>query len=291
MNQETSSFCPNEYFRPTSIREAVELLERYGESAWPIGGGTDLMVEKNPKVRVLVDVTGLDLSYVNSQQNGISIGAATLIADVANAPILRKGPLQMITEAARGLGTPQIRNMATIGGNICRPSPAADMAPPLLALNARIKIVGRDGQKEVPAEQFFVGVNQDALQPGEMVTDILIPFPAEQTGAAFVKKGRVAAGDLSIVSVAVLVTLDHNRKCGEVRIALGAVAPTAMRVHRAEKLLKGENPRKELLERAAAQASEEIRPISDLRASEEYRRVLSRVLVERALSKALGQIG
>ena len=134
-------------------------------------------------------------------------------------------------------------------------------------------------------------MNQDALQPGEMVTEILIPFPRERTGAAFVKKGRVAVGDLSIVSVAALVTLDHNRKCGEVRIALGAVAPTAMRVHRAEKLLKGENPRKELLERAAAQASEEIRPISDLRASEEYRRVLSRVLVERALSKALGQIG
>jgi len=291
MNQETSSFRPNEYFRPTSIRGAVELLERYGESAWPIGGGTDLMVEKNPKVRVLVDVTGLGLSYIHSEESRISIGAATLIADIANAPILRKGPLQMITEAARGLGTPQIRNMATIGGNICRPSPGADMAPPLLALNARIKIVGRDGQKEVPAEHFFIGVNQDALQPGEMVTEILIPFPAERTGAAFIKKGRVAVGDLSIVSVAALVTLDHNRKCGEVRIALGAVAPTAMRVHRAEKLLKGENPRKELLERAAAQASEEIMPISDLRASEEYRRVLSRVLVERALSKALGQIG
>ena len=287
MKQEHSPFCPKEYFHPTSIRETVELLDRYGESAWLIAGGTDLMVEKNPKVRVLVDVTGLGLSYVNSEEIGISIGAATLIADVANAPILQKGPFHMITEAARRLGTPQIRNMATIGGNICRPSPAADMGPPLLALNARIKIVGRDGSKEVSAEQFFVGVNQDALQPGEMVTEILIPFPPERTGTAFLKKGRVAAGDLSIVSVAVLLTLDHNGMCGEVRIALGAVAPVPMRAPKAEKLLKGEIPRKDLLERTAEQASEEIRPISDLRASEEYRRVLSRVLVERALNHAL----
>ena len=287
MKQEHSPFCPKEYFHPTSIRETVELLDRYGESAWLIAGGTDLMVEKNPKVRVLVDVTGLGLSYVNSEEIGISIGAATLIADVANAPILQKGPFQMITEAARSLGTPQIRNMATIGGNICRPSPAADMGPPLLALNARIKIVGRDGSKEVSAEQFFVGVNQDSLQPGEMATEILISFPAERTGAAFVKKGRVAAGDLSIVSVAVLLTLDHNGMCGEVRIALGAVAPVPMRAPKAEKLLKGEIPRKDLLERTAEQASEEIKPISDLRASEEYRRVLSRVLVERALNQAL----
>jgi len=287
VKQEHSPFCPKEYFHPTSIRETVELLDRYGESAWLIAGGTDLMVEKNPKVRVLVDVTGLGLSYVNSEEIGISIGAATLIADVANAPILQKGPFQMITEAARSLGTPQIRNMATIGGNICRPSPAADMGPPLLALNARIKIVGRDGSKEVSAEQFFVGVNQDSLQPGEMATEILISFPAERTGAAFVKKGRVAAGDLSIVSVAVLLTLDHNGMCGEVRIALGAVAPVPMRAPKAEKLLKGEIPRKDLLERTAEQASEEIKPISDLRASEEYRRVLSRVLVERALNQAL----
>ena len=290
MNQETSSFCPNEYFRPTTTREAVELLGRYGESAWPIAGGTDLMVEKNPKVRILVDVTGLGLSYVNSEESGISIGAATLIVDIASSPMLREGPFQMLVDAARSLGTPQIRNMATIGGNICRPSPAADMGPPLLALNARIKIVGRDGSKEVSAEQFFVGVNQDALQPGEMATEILIPFPRERTGTAFVKKGRVAAGDLSIVSVATLLSLDPNGKCGEVRIALGAVAPTAMRVHKAERLLKGETPGKELFERAAEQASEEIKPISDLRASEEYRRVLSRVLVERALYQALRQV-
>jgi CO/xanthine dehydrogenase FAD-binding subunit len=290
MKQETSSFCPKEYFRPTNAKEAVELLERYGESAWLIAGGTDLLVEKSPKVRVLIDVTGLGLSYVKSEKSGISVGAATLIADIGSSPILGKGPLRVLADAARSLGTPQIRNMATIGGNICRPSPAADMGPPLLALNGRIKIVGKDGPKEVSAEQFFVGVKQDILQTGEMVTEILIPFPRERTGTAFIKKGRVAAGDLSIVSVAAFISLDPNGKCREVRIALGAVAPVPMRVSKAEKLLEGEVPKKELLERISKQASDEIKPISDLRASAEYRGILSRVLVERALIQALRQL-
>ena len=290
MNQETHSFCPKEYFRPGTTREAVELLRRFGESAWPIGGGTDLMVEKNPKVRVLVDVTGLGLSYVNSEESGISIGATTLIADIACSLMLQKGPFQILADAARSLGTPQIRNMATLGGNICRASPAADMGPPLIALNAGIKIVGGNDTRVVPAEQFFVGLNRDVLQPGEMVTEIHIPFPQERTGTAFIKKGRVAAGDLSIVSVAVLLNLDPKGRCREVRIALGAVAPVPMRVRKAEQLLGGETPGKELFEKAGEEASQEIKPISDIRASADYRRVLSRVIVERALGQAFRQL-
>jgi CO/xanthine dehydrogenase FAD-binding subunit len=290
MNETFSCFCPREYFKPTAIDESVEILNRYGEAARPIAGGTDLMVEKDPGISVLVDVTGLGLDYVTVRGDGVSIGAAALIAAIADATVLREGSLTIIAEAARGLGTPQIRNMATIGGNICRPSPAADMAPPLLALGAKIKIAGKNGLREVAAEQFFVGVKQDALQPGEIVTEIFVPLPAKRTGAALIKKGRVAVGDLSIVSVAVVLTLGEDGSCCNARIALGAVAPVPMRVAAAEQLLKGQIPGQELLARAAEQASKEIKPITDVRASGDYRRVLSRVLVERALKQALEQV-
>jgi carbon-monoxide dehydrogenase medium subunit len=290
MSDNSKFFRPAKYFKSTSVKEAVKLLARYGDSAWPIAGGTDLMVDKNPRVNVLVDVTGLGLEYITSNQEGLAIGAATTIADIGASPVLRGGPYPILIQAARELGTPQIRNMATIGGNICRPSPGADCAPPLLVLDAVLNVASVNGERQIRIDEFFKGVNEDALQPGEIVTEILLPAFPERTGTAFIKKGRVAVADLSIVSVAVCLILNKNDICEEVRIALGSVAPIPMRVKKAENLLKGKAPKKGLLGTVAEQASEEIKPISDIRASAEYRRTLSRVLVGRALNEALGQI-
>jgi len=283
-------FRPTDYLKPSNIREAVELLARYGNSAFPIAGGTDLLVEKDPKIKVLIDLTDLGLNYIQSSSEGMAIGAATTMSEIGASPALRVGPYLMLAEATQEIGTPQIRNMATLGGNICRPSPAADTAPPLLALEAFVKIAGPNGYRDLEIEQFFKGVNQDALQPGEIVTEIRISNLPKRTGTAFIKKGRVAAGDLSIVSVAVCVSLDHGNLCSKVRIALGAVAPTPLRAREAESLLVGKVPQRNLLTQVAQKVSEEIRPISDLRASAEYRRTLSRVLVERALNEALSRI-
>lgn len=290
MQEPTGSFKPGEYFKPTTIQEAAELLSRFGDVAWPIAGGTDVMVEKNPSIRVLVDVTGLGLTYIAPDDGGISIGAATTIADVAASSLLRRGPYHILSKAAQELGTPQIRNMATLGGNLCRPSPASDCAPPLLVLDARLSAVGTAGKREIPIHHFFRGVNQDALGQGEILTEIRLPFLPERTGTAFLKKGRVAVADLSIVSAAVRVTLNRGEVCGEARIALGSVAPFPMRVKKAEELLSGKGVTKDLLRAVAQLASEEIRPITDLRASAEYRKTLSRVLVEQALQEALDKI-
>lgn len=283
-------FRPTDYLRPRSIREAVELLARYGNSASPIAGGTDLLIEKDPKIKVLVDIAGLGLNYIQSGSEGIAIGAATTMAEIGASPVLREGPCLMLAQAAQQIGTPQIRNMATLGGNICRPSPAADTAPPLLALEAFVKIAGPNGDRDLEIDQFFKGVGQDALQSGEIVTEIRISNLPKRTGTAFIKKGRVAVADLSIVSVAVCVILDHGNLCSKVRISLGAVAATPLRAREAESLLAGKVPRRSLLTQVAQQASGEIRPISDLRASAEYRKTLSRVLVEQALQEALDKI-
>jgi carbon-monoxide dehydrogenase medium subunit len=287
MDQNLNFFRPTEYLRPNNTREAVELLTQYGNVASPIAGGTDLLVKKDPKIKVLVDITSLGLNYIQSGSEGIAIGAGTTMAELGAAPSLRVGPYRMLAQAAQEVGTPQIRNMATLGGNLCRPSPAADTAPPLLALGALVRIAGAKGHRDLEMDQFFKGVNQDALQPGELVTEIRIPSPPERTGTAFIKKGRVTVGDLSIVSAAVCVTLDQEGICSKVRIALGAVAPTPLRAKQAESLLAGKAPQRNRLSQAAQKASEEIRPISDVRASAEYRRTLSRVLVERALDEAL----
>jgi CO/xanthine dehydrogenase FAD-binding subunit len=290
MSRPTGYFQPGEYFKPVTVEEAVGLLSRFGDAAWPIAGGTDVMVEKNASIRVLVDVTGLGLEYIAPDERGISIGAATTIADVAASSLLQRGPYQILSKAAQELGTPQIRNMATLGGNLCRPSPASDCAPPLLVLDARLSVVGTRGKREIPIHQFFRGVNQDALQQGEILTEIRLPSLPERTGTAFLKKGRVAVADLSIVSVAVCVTSNRGEVCGDARIALGSVAPFPTRAKKAEELLRGRAVTKNLLRTVAQQASEEIRPITDLRASAEYRKTLSQVLVEQALQEALDKI-
>jgi CO/xanthine dehydrogenase FAD-binding subunit len=290
MSDHSKFFRPAEYFKPTSVKDAIKLLARYGNAAWPIAGGTDLMVDKNPQVNVLVVITGLGLEYITFNRKGLAIGAATTIADIGASLVLRRGPYYILAKSARELGTPQIRNMTTIGGNICRPSPGADCAPPLLVLDAVLNVASVNGKRQIRIDEFFMGVNEDALQQGEIVTEILLPAFPERTRTAFIKKGRVAAGDLSIVSVAVCLILDKNDICEDVRIALGSVAPIPIRVKKAESLLKGRAPMKGLLNAVADQASEEIKPVSDIRASAEYRRTLSRILLERALSEALGQI-
>ena len=289
MNGGPKAFRPTEYRRAESLDEAVRLLAQAGSAACPIAGGTDLIVEKDPTIQTLVDVTSLGLDFIRLDEKGLVIGAATRIADIGTSSVLG-GPYQILAEAARELGTPQIRNMATLGGNLCRPSPAADMAPPLLVLEAILQVVGVRGERRVRIDEFFKGVKKDGLEPGEILAEIHLPPVQKSVGTAFLKKGRVAAGDLSVVSVAAWVSKESDGRCEEARIALGSVAPVPLRVRKAESLLKGKAPNQELLKRVAEEASGEITPISDIRSSSEYRRTLSRALVERALIRALERV-
>ncbi|MFQ6053231.1 MAG: FAD binding domain-containing protein, partial [Candidatus Bathyarchaeia archaeon] len=182
----------------------------------------------------------------------------------------------------------QIRNMGTIGGNLCNASPAADTAPPLLALDAEARIAGPAGARQVPLEEFFVGPGRTVLGAGEILVEVSVPHLPEGAGASFMKMRRTSV-DIALVNVAAVLKLEGG-VVADCRAALGSVAPTPVRAHRAEDSLKGREPTDEALERAAYIASEEISPITDLRATAEYRRAASRALLRDALTIAKRRI-
>jgi len=289
MNSTKTIFRPSGYFKPTGVAEAIQLLEQHSEDGWFLAGGTDLLVEKDVQVEVLIDITGLGLNYIKSDDQGVKIGAATTFAEIAVSPVLQKGPYNILAQAAQQMGTPQVRNMATIGGNICHAVPSADSAPALLALDAILKATSKAGERSLNITEFFLNVRKDALRKDELLTEIQLPMFPDHTGAAFIKKGRVAVVDLAVVNTAVRLIIDDSNTCHGVRIVLGAVAPVPLRAVKAEEMLEGKEPQGELLEKAAIQAAEEIKPISDVRSSAEYRKTLSRVIVERALVEAVAQ--
>jgi carbon-monoxide dehydrogenase medium subunit len=287
MSEQGNLFRPSEYFRPSTVDEAVGILNRYDGKARILAGGTDLMTEKDPTVEALIDVSQLELDYIRTNGDGMKVGAATTFADIAASPMLSNGPFGVLAEAARQMGTPQIRNMATIGGNICAAVPCADSAPPLLVLGATLGIANPDGVKSVGIGDFFVDARETELSADEMLIEIRLPKLPPRTFTSFIKKGRVAVADLALVNVAVCLTLAEDGACQNVRIALGSVAPIPMRAKEAEAMLEGKQADTKLLEEVAKQASEDIKPISDVRASAEYRSILSRVIVEEAFREAI----
>jgi CO/xanthine dehydrogenase FAD-binding subunit len=289
MNSEQQSFHPNQYVRAKSIAEAVALLADKGSKALIIAGGTDILVDRNPQTEVLIDLMDAGLNFIRSEGSAIQIGAATPISGIEASSLLQQAPYSLLVQAAAVLGTPQIRNMATIGGNICRPSPCADTAPALLALDAVLKISGPAGERSLKVCEFFKNVKRDALDPGEILTTINLPAYSTGTAGAFIKQGRVAAADLALLSAAVRISLDTNYQLRDARIALGSAAPIPMRAREAEKLLLEDRLSPDLIEKAADRASEEIQPIDDLRCSAAHRKTLCRVLVTRALQQALGE--
>lgn len=290
MNKTTKLFRPSEYLQPTDITEASQLLSKYGEKARFIAGGTDILVEKKPQIEVLIDITGLGISYIRSDNQYVRIGATTTFAAIAASPILNKSPYNILAEAARLVGTPQVRNMATIGGNICHAVPSADSAPALLAFDAALDIVGPAVKRSIDIADLFRDVRETTLDRNELLTEIRLPIFPARTEAIFIKKGRVAIGDLALLNAAIRLTMTTDFICKDVRIALGAVAPTPLRARQAEAMLEGQKPQEELLAEVAAMASEEIKPISDVRSSAEYRRLLARVSVERALRQLAARL-
>jgi len=290
MSNMRNFFRPNEYLKPTSVADVVELLDKHGQKATVIAAGTDILVEKDPCIEILIDITDLGLDCIKSNAQGVQIGAATTFAGILASSDLDKEPYTVLVEAARQMGTPQLRNMATIGGNICSAVPSADSAPALLVLDATLTITGPNGERQMPISDFFKGARENALGKGEVLTEIRLPTFPGRTGAVFAKKGRVATGDLAIVNAAVRLTMNDDNICQDARIALGAAAPTPLRLKELEAMLNGQKPQDELLADIAAQASNQIKPISDVRGSAQYRMILSSILVEQALREVVGKI-
>ena len=275
-----------DYLEAPTIKEAISLLSKYDGNAKVIAGGTDLMNlirTKMIKPKYVVDIGHIPgLDYVRyDDQGALSIGAlATVRALEMSAAVKEHHPV--ISQAAGQLGSMAIRNVGTIGGNLCHASPAADTAPSLIGLGATVKIVGRAGERTVALEDFFAGPGQTALQRGEILVEIRVPRMPPHTKAVYLKHATRGAADLAIVGVAVIATLD-GESFRNVKIVLGAVAPTPMRARNAEKLLEGKDIDDALIEDAAQAASDESRPITDVRAPADYRREMVKVFTRWAI--------
>jgi aerobic carbon-monoxide dehydrogenase medium subunit len=278
-----------DYLEPTSLDEAVALLGHHNGQACLLAGGTDLLVEIKEHIRApeqVIDIKkipGMD-GFAFDSVKGLRFGALVTARAIEVSPAVRRH-YRGLAQAASELGSIQVRNRATIVGNICRASPSADMLPPLIADGASVSIYGPGGQRRVPLEVFFVGPGKTVLRGDEIVTEIDVPPVPARSACVYIKHGRRKAMELATVGVAVSLALDGER-CRHVRIVLGAVAPTPIRVRSAEALLEGHSLTESLIETAAAAAMGEARPISNVRGSAAYRREMTRVLTARAIHQA-----
>jgi carbon-monoxide dehydrogenase medium subunit len=282
-----------EYHEPASLAEAVLLGARFGPGGRFLAGGTDLIIQMrrgklNPRhVVSLHRVPGLDGIGVN--------GAVTLGALVTHRTLERhprfQGSLRALVEGAEVIGGHQVRNVATVGGNIVNASPAADVVPVLLTVGATVTCLSPGGERTLLLDAFLVGPGQTVLRPGEILTSAQFAALPERSATAFLKAGRRKAMEISVACVAARLTLDGtSERCVEARIVLGAVAPTAWRARAAEHALEGRVPTPDLLRQAGRLAARECRPLSDVRASARFRAHLVEALVPRALTRCLDRI-
>ena len=281
-----------EYFAPESLPEALSLLQERGEEGRALAGGTDLVVQvkeggKIPtpsylvSLRRLPELRGIDFS----ERDGLRIGATVTMTEAAESAPVRER-YRALADGAEIVGSIQTMNMATIGGNVCNAAPSADTAPPLLTYEAVAVIAGPKGEREVPIEGFWLGPNQTALQPGELLRELRLPAPPANTGGVYVRQTPRKQMDIAVVGVAVLLTLGQGDRIERARIALGAVAPTPIRARKAEAALEGKAASEALFAQAAETATSEASPIGDVRGSAEFRRHLVRVTTERCLQEA-----
>ncbi|MFO1293620.1 MAG: xanthine dehydrogenase family protein subunit M [Rubrivivax sp.] len=280
-----------DYVRPGSLQELVRGLGEAGAEGAVLAGGTDLHVKLRAgkmRPRVLFDVSELaPLRAIVLKDGMLRIGAAARVTEIAASPAVR-GALPALVSAVSEMSSRQIRNRATVGGNIVTASPAADAVPPLLAADAVVVLVGPEGGREVALADFIVGPGKTAKRPSEVVAEVAVPVGAMSRRSQFVKIGRRKAQAISVVNLAGCVEMEADGRVRDLRIALGAVAPTAMRAHRAEAALRGRKPSAGNLREAAAIAAQECRPISDIRATADGRRRLVEAWTLRMLQTLTG---
>lgn len=275
------------YHCPATLEEAAYLLADAGRTV--IAGGTDLLVNPRYMVEVqeVVDIRALGLNYIRQEQGWLHIGAGATMRTVAQNPTIQKFAHGILARSAAVCGSPNIRNMATLAGNVASALPSADTLPALLTLDAQVVLAGTRGERIVPLATFFVGPAK-TVREHELIREIRIPMPAtiQDMQGGFYKLGRTEE-DISLVNAATVLTM-QNGTIANARIVLGAVAPVPLRIPSAEEALLGQTPTEELFQRVATIVRAEVRPISDQRASAEYRQRMSGVAAMRALRQAAG---
>lgn len=278
-----------EYLRATSLEQACALLSTHGKQAKILAGGTDILVKMKHRRLVpsyLIDIKRISgLDYIRYEEGvGLRVGPLTSIESIKRSLAVRK-KYPLLHEAAAYMATIAIRNQATLVGNICNGSPSAEMAPGLMVLDAKARILGPGGERVVSVEDFFTGPGATVLVPDEVVAELWVPEPPAGAGGAY-QKHSLRRMDVAMVGVAALVVPD-GETCGDVRIVLSAVAPTPMRARRAEGVLRGQVPTEALLEAAAREAAGESRPITDIRGSAESRKTIVETLTGQVIRQAL----
>ena len=283
-----------QYLAPNTVDEVLSLLAKNNGQTRIMAGGTDLLNKMKKREDIpgsvigLKNVSGLDSIHYDPVQ-GLSLGPLVTIHDVETSSIIQE-KYPILAQAASTMASAQIRNLGTVVGNLCSAVPSADTAPGLLVLGANIKIASANAERTVAIEDFFTGPSQSIITKGELVVGIQVPNPPPRSGMVYIKHTVRAAMELAIVGVAVLLN-EENGTCSNIRIALGAVAPTPIRAKKAESILKGKPFSTELIDQAAEAASDETKPLSDIRASATYRREMVNILLKRAINGAREQLG
>ncbi len=279
-----------DYLRPSTIDEALSLLSQYKGRAKVVAGGTDILPKlKRREIQApeyIVDLKGIPgLDYIKHDKNGgLSLGALVTIHAAETSPIIQER-FGVLFQAVESMASTQVRNRGTIAGNLCNAVPSADTAPAMLCLEARLKLISQKGERIINVEDFFTGPSETVLGDEEILQEIQVPnLPANSRGR-YLKLTPRRSMDLAVVGVAAVVVAEDGI-CNDVRIALGAVAPTPIRASRAEGIVRGQKLSDEVIDRAAQIASEECHPISDHRASAEYRCHMVEALTKRAIRQA-----
>jgi CO/xanthine dehydrogenase FAD-binding subunit len=276
-----------EYLRPASLKGTLDLLASYSGSAKILAGGTDLLIqqaiESSPEI-IAISLRNIeDLRQIEKTAEGdLFVGAMVRHAEVAQPHVVNQY-FPALAKASHWVGSPSIRSLATIGGNICNASPSADTAPPLLAYDAKAIIVSPSGEKAIGIEDFFTGPSTNVLKREEILKGFLLT-PKSGWIADYEKLGLRKAMEIAIVNVCVAMAVDEHKRCSGIRIALGAVAPTPIRAKKAESILKDKRVTPELIQKCAEVAAEETKPISDIRASADYRNKMVHFLVKKLVS-------
>jgi carbon-monoxide dehydrogenase medium subunit len=282
-----------EYLRPKTVPEAVAMLHQHGDEAKILSGGQSLIpLMKLRLVRpgFLIDINRISgLSYVKEEGGYLKIGGLTREAELEASPLVRsKYPI--LLDTAHVIADPQVRNMATVGGNLAHGDPANDHPATMVALGAQVIATGPKGERVIPIEDFFVSLFATALQHEEILTEIRIPVPPARSGGAYFKLER-KVGDFATVAVAAQLTLDEKGVCHKVGIGLTNVGPTPVKARKAEEFLRGKDSDESNIAQAAQLAADESTPSPDLRGPVEYKKGLVKELAKRALTRALGRAG
>lgn len=280
-----------EYYAPNSLAEALSLLSTHQQEAKVLAGGTDLMVQmKDGRARPAIIVDAKKIPELNrlewNDAKSLYIGAAVPLSKIVTFPPVRE-KFGILHQACSSIGSVQLRNRGTVGGNICNAAPSADSAPPLLCLGAKAMVARLGGNRTVPLDSFFHGPGQTALDHDELLLGLEVPVPPTLSSGCYLRHIPRQDMDIAVVGVASFLVFDTPKnRCREARIALGAVAPTPIRVPQAEAILTGKVLSEKAIEEAAKRAAEAARPISDMRGSAEYRKEMVKVLTRRTLKRA-----